>query len=354
MSLDARQEEFFANVWDHSNDAFQTEFDARRPLTPAEIGALTILVQSVRSGADDVKLAADIHRVIKNNKQLFGLLLQLVGLTRNKILQDLKAAHSTIRRQLRLTSYDGLSAHAPTWAVAGPYFASRLRRVIEPLAVYEKDGLTAASFESLNQATWPGYIRQERAKRSGHEAEYRVAVLLRTCGIPFEPEEKADNPLCRDAQVYDVSFDVVVPSARKPRVCIKSTVHTANIGQYGESKDHLEMDEARRMIDEKFSRDKPILVGFIDGVGFESNRAGLRGVLEKSDEFCQFKTIWKLVVVVAKQLKCGYRLYLPISAIKAHEEFLARQGATTKTFDVKKNPPPVGAVMSGEGQVFIE
>lgn len=330
------------------------EFDVRRPLTLDEISDLAELVQAIRSGTDDIGIAAVIHRAIEKNKLLFGLLLQLVGLTRNKILQDLKAAHSVIRHTLRLTNYESLGAHPPTWAVAGPYLASRLRRVMEPLAIFDQRDAFAASFEALNQATWPGYIRQERAKRSGHEAEYRMAVLLRACGIPFEPEEKADNPLCRDAQVHGVSFDIVVPHTKQPRVCIKATVHTANIGQYGESKDHLEMGEARRMIDERFGEDKPILLGFIDGVGFESNRAGLRGVLEKSDEFCQFKTIWKLLVVAARQLKCEYRLYLPIQAIEAHAEFLNRQDARAKTFAIEEESPPVAAVIAGEGQMFLK
>lgn len=99
----------------------------------------------------------------------------------------------------------------------------------------------------------------------------------------------------------EVSFDIVVPNIENPTVCIKSTVHTSNIGQYGESKDHLEVAEARRMIDALPIASRPTLVGFIDGIGFESNSAGLNGVLEKADEFCQFKTIWKLAVISAQK-----------------------------------------------------
>ncbi len=109
-----------------------------------------------------------------------------------------------------------------------------------------------SAFEALNQATYPGWIRQQWAKLSGHEAEYRLAVLLDECGFPFEPQEKKDNPLCQDATVFNVSFDVVVPNAREPRMCVKATVHTSNIGQFGESKDALEMSEAAGMLDEHF------------------------------------------------------------------------------------------------------
>ena len=60
-------------------------------------------------------------------------------------------------------------------------------------------------------------------------------------------------------------------------VCVKSTVHTSNIGQYGESKDALEMTEAKNMIQQRFHRKTaPILLAFVDGVGFETNRDGLR------------------------------------------------------------------------------
>lgn len=149
------------------------------------------------------------------------------------------------------------------------------------------------------------------------------------CGLPFEPEEKAENPLCRDIIIQGVSFDLVIPNGATPKVVIKSTVHTSNIGQYGESKDHLEVDEARRLIDGMVG-EKPSLLAFIDGVGFESNRAGLDGVLEKSDEFCQFKTIWMAIMMSAAALGRPFEFALPSQSIAYHSEFFSRwQGAST-------------------------
>jgi hypothetical protein len=203
--------------------------------------------------------------------------------------------------------------------------------------------------QGLNQATWPGYIRQERAKRSGHEAEYRIATLLLRLGIPFAPEEKADNPLCRDAMWREISFDIVVPNIQQPTVCIKSTVHTSNIGQYGESKDHLEVDEARRMIDRLPAASRPTLVGFIDGIGFESNSAGLNGVLEKVDEFCQFSTIWKLGVICAKRTNKRARLHLEASDMDKHASFLARYSDVV-TFE--SLPFPEG-IEAGRGLIKV-
>lgn len=82
----------------------------------------------------------------------------------------------------------------------------------------------------------------------GHEAEFRLARLLQDCNVSFVPLEKASNPLCRDETIDGVSYDLVVPSAQDARLRVKSTVHTANIGQYGESKDALEIREAMSAI----------------------------------------------------------------------------------------------------------
>ena len=317
-----REREFFKNVWNHSEDEFQASFDERRKLNGAELHLLETLTMAFRDGLSDEAIATVIQKMLPaSDGRLFEVLLQVCGLTRNKILQDIKASAGEERRGLRLSNHLGLVTHAATWKLAGPYLAAKLRRVLHPPEVEKKEHLV---FEALNQATWPGYIRQERAKRSGHEAEYRIATLLSNCGIPFVPEEKADNPLCRDAQFNGVSFDIIVPGRDGPLVCVKSTVHTANIGQYGESKDALEVDEARRMIDGLPKSQRPTLVGFIDGIGFESNMAGLRGVLKETDEFCQFQTIWKLVVVACSRL--GWRCTLAIqkAAAKEHSDFLAR------------------------------
>jgi hypothetical protein len=252
------------------------------------------------------------------------ILLQLTGLTRTKVLTDLRAAAGASRSTLRIpSSHRGLTGSTAVWAVAGPYLLARARAVLAPIA---GEGATtfAHAAEALNQATWPGYIRQERAKRSGHEAEARVATLLRTLEIPFAPEEKADNPLVPDVIIGGVSFDIVVPDAQHPRIVVKSTVHTSNIGQFGESKDALEMSEAKAWIQTLPAQRRPMLFAFIDGIGFRSNRAGLDGVLTSSDEFCQFKTIWKVAVVAAAATGARLELVLPTDDIAEHQIFLRR------------------------------
>lgn len=320
--LEKRRREFFSNVWNHSVDEFQAAFDERRQLNQKELKLLREVVRRFEAGESDEQIARYLKTPLSTEEpKLIEALLQICGMTRNKILQDLKASSGEQRRSLKLSSHLGLASHSATWNVAGPYLAAKLRRVLaHPPSRSAED----RTFEALNQATWPGYIRQERAKRSGHEAEYRIATLLSKCGIPFAPEEKADNPLCRDAMWNGVSFDIIVPDTNRPVVCVKSTVHTANIGQYGESKDHLEVDEARRMIDGLPARNRPVLVGFIDGVGFESNSAGLDGVLTKADEFCQFNTIWKLVVIACFKLNKSCEVHISDEVKLKHQNFLSR------------------------------
>lgn len=343
-----REQEFFANVWNHADDEFQTSFDERRKLNAIELEFLRCVTNAFRDGQSDESVANTIKELLRaSDPRLMELLLQICGLTRNKILQDLKARAGHHRRTLRLSNHLGLIGHEATWRVAGPYLAAKLRRVLHPPRVDAQEQLV---YEALNQATWPGYIRQERAKRSGHEAEYRIATLLSNCGIPFQPEEKADNPLCRDAQFNGVSFDIVVPNVARPRVCVKSTVHTANIGQYGESKDALEIDEARRMIDSLSPRDRPTLVGFIDGVGFESNIAGLRGVLQKSDEFVQFRTIWKLVVIACAKLGLHCTLAIPRATADRHADFLARYRTLIKLMEPH---PAFEGHLAGDVKVLV-
>lgn len=344
--LKKRREEFFSNVWNHSEDEFQATFDERRQLNQKELDLLREIVRRFEMGQSDKEIAQylKIPLSVEEPKQI-EVLLQICGITRNKILQDLKASSGKQRQSLKLSSHLRLAVDGTTWNVAGPYLVAKLRRV---LAYPPSRPADERTFEALNQATWPGYIRQERAKRSGHEAEYRIATLLNKCGIPFAPEEKADNPLCRDAMWNKVSFDIIIPNINQPVVCIKSTVHTANIGQYGESKDHLELDEARRMIDSLQTQSKPVLVGFIDGVGFESNAAGLDGVLKTADEFCQFNTIWKLIVIACFKLNKSCRVYISAEGKQKHQSFLSRYKQSV-TFSDSLEPDFIRA-----GDAFIK
>lgn len=328
-SLENKRKEFFENVWDHSIDPFQISFDERRPLTPGEHEVLNKLLDCIKGGADDIETILLIRHLIEGNSGITELFLRLSGLTRNKILTDLKASDKVRAANLAVpSSFEKLHTNKIFWReAAGPYLWAKLKKVFSPLVIYEIGG---PAFEAVNQATASGFIRQERAKRSGHHAEGRLASVLAGCGIFFVPVEKADNPMCRDVQIHDVSFDLAVPTATNPLVVVKSTVHTSNIGQYGESKDALEIVEAKAMIERQYSSPKPVLMAFIDGVGFASNAAGLDSVLSNADEFCQFKTIWKFAVICAHKLNKEYKILLPDTSIEKHDYFLRSYCATDR------------------------
>lgn len=346
-TLQEKVDEFNSHVWDHTADAFQQRFDVRRPLTRGEIQSLETLIKALSRGESDEQLSGRLLQEIQNNPDFILLVLQIIGSTRNKILTDLRAALSGGGTRIP-QSPTRLHLNTDVWRTAGPYLAVRLRNICAPLAGL-KTGRHQA-LEALNQATWPGWIRQERAKRQGHEAEYRLAVLYSVLCIPFQPSEKADNPLTRDTQVNGISFDLVVPSADTPLVCIKSTVHTSNIGQYGESKDALEVSEAADMLGAKFPDDTPTLLAMIDGVGFNSNRAGLEGVLTNSHEFCQFKTLWKAAAIAASRLQREINVKLPPAHIESHRSFLNRCGKPVRVQPLEEQP---GQEWTPAGEGFI-
>jgi len=317
-TLERRLDEFDRHLWNHRKNPLLKGLDCPNPIKEEYAEALTNLAD--RANKDDVD---GVKKLIDKYVRLYGeefilLMLQLTGSTRSKIITDLKVEASGVTIPTKLGGLPGSRA----WPLALDYLASSLIFVLGPVG---RD-LTPSALEAISRATWPGYIRQEKAKRGGHAGEQKLALALKGCGIPFVPEEKSDNPMCRDTQICGESFDIVVPNEKRPLVCFKSTVHTANIGQYGESKDHLEITEAKKAL-ESLGDHRPVLMALADGVGLKSNIAGLKGVLENADECCQFTTIWKAVVVAAHEL--GYddlEIYLPESEFRYYDDFLNKYG----------------------------
>lgn len=344
--LNAKRNEFELHVWDHAADEFQAQFDDRRELTQDELSFLKQVHSWVIDPNTDASLRSLKNELLKNGDHL-AILLQICGLTRSKILTDLRASASA--KGFRIPSDYRKIPFTDGWIIAGPYLIKRLRSCLGHIS--KDNELIEELLQSLNQATWPGYIRQQRAKLSGHEAEYRLANLLSSLRIEFSPKDKSENPLCRDAQIDNISFDLVIPNTIKPKIVVKSTVHTANIGQYGESKDHLEMNEAREWIDQKYryNTEKPILLAFVDGVGFRSNKDGLNGVLTKSDDFCQFKTLWKVVIIAAKLLNLPIQVALPQSVKNYFMDFINRWHANDLIVDLDRLESTVGWLEAGEG-----
>jgi hypothetical protein len=344
--------EFEEHIWDHTTDPFQLRYDERAVLTTNEITELVGVIELFRKRKSTEEIAQHLRSILQSGRIAIELLLQVCGLTRNKILQDLKAAVTSLSHRISIpSSYERLKDSDEAWRLAGPYLVERLRRSFEPLA--KKTDIPSA-LEALNQATWPGYIRQQRAKEQGHEAEYRLAVMMRNAHIPFAPFAKSENPKCPDAQINGVSFDLVIPNISTPKLCFKSTVHTANIGQYGESKDYLEIHEAHAMIEKSFTKKtkKPILMALIDGVGFRSNTAGLHGVLRLADEFCQFSSIWKAIVVAASRMGQKLQIYLPATEITKYDGFFKKYHFKKLVHDIERSGQPPDSFKAGDAFIL--
>lgn len=337
-TVDERREEFFSHVWDHTQDQFQQSFDLVPPLEDNHRAALVALVSVIRHGADDDELSSGLRATIKTDPTFVYKLIQLLGLTRSKLGTDMKPLGYNVPKAIeRSVLRDDL------WDAVGAYLVVRTRSILTNLVSSEGEGLYGP-LEALNQSTWPGYIRQERAKRSGGYAEQRLAILLKSLGIPFAPEKKAENGLTADATVAGESFDLVVPNAEAPALCIVSMAHSANVGQYGESK----ADDARRAKEALAALTRAPLLGVLaDGVGFESNSGGLTSVLTNADEFFQFETLWKAAVVAASVSGLSVTVVLPDA--DKHSAFLKRYARAVEAAPSLDTEP--GWVDAGEASI---
>jgi hypothetical protein len=134
---------------------------------------------------------------------------------------------------------------------------------------------------------------------------------------------------------------------------VVATVHTANIGQYGESKDDLEIRKAVAAIEKAGDRRRTTLLAFIDGVGFESNTAGLNGVLENADEFCQFRTIWKAAVIAASKSGRKATVAIPLLHHTRFASFCSRFSATLVD-PSRQSMPRSGWVEAGDALIKVD
>lgn len=321
-----REDEFFSHVWDHTDDTFLNRFAQPKGLSNDEKSTLKEII-CILCNKDDKTACNEIHEILKSQdpkNSIIPIILRLVGSTRSKILTDLRAmmANQSVKIPARP---ELLSKHPHLLPRVEKYLTDRLRRVFAEVIKADckvDDDTLFMILDTMNNATWGGWIRQERAKRGGHYAERILAGALSDLGIPFQPVEKLEPSPKSDVTIDGISYDLVIPDTENPQMCFKCTVHTSNIGQYGESKDYLEIAQASKSIRESTRTEKPILIALIDGVGFGSNKRGLRNVLSHANEFVQFKTMWKVAVLYASRNAKVVELCIPDA--NEHAGFLER------------------------------
>ena len=346
-----RKEEFFNHVWDHTKDVdFFTTFTQPRELTTVQKNIIKEIICILCDNKSNNKEACDrIYNILKTQpteNNIIPIILQLIGSTRNKILTDLRAMLAQTNIPIP-SKPENIVKNKQLLTYAEKYITNELRRVfasiIDKGCKVEDDALYLI-LDILNESTWSGFIRQAKAKRTGHYAEYRLATELEKIGIPFEPQSKLKNKPSADIKFNEISYDLIIPNTIEPIICIKATAHTANIGQYGESKDALEVTEAKNKISEMISTSRPLLLSLIDGIGFKSNLAGLTTILENVDEFVQFKTIWKIVILYAYKNNKKIKVWLPDP--KNHVDFITKYSNSINLVNDKSD-----LISIGEGAV---
>ena len=351
MSIAALKKEFFDHVWDHTNDEFLKSFENSKPLTETEKESLKKIICVLRENNEE-EASKQISIILKSQpteNNIILRILQLTGSTRNKIITDFR---SMLQQQgIKVPGHPSvLTSNPKILPFVTKYVIDNMRRVFADIVDTDSeidDEKLELVLDCLEKATWSGWIRQERAKRSGHYAEYRLAYVLNQIGISFEPRKKLENPLSGDVQFRGISYDIVVPDLAEPKLVFKSTIHTANIGQFGESKDALEVTEAKENLSRMSEAERPILCALIDGIGLRSNIQGLEGVLSSAEEFCQFETLWKVIVISASVLNKKVVLYLPDH--NNHKEFLKKYENSVEIVQT----PPEKSVEVGEAKIIF-
>ena len=345
------QKEFFDHVWEHTKDEFLNSFIYRAKLTVENKITLKKIICILCKNKDSKIACNKIYKILEEEKDtdLVSIILQLIGSTRNKILTDLRSMLQSNKSIKVPTTSSKLSSDSKILPYAEKYLTDNMRRVFAEIIDKNcevDDKMLDVILETLNQATWPGFIRQERAKRLGHYAEKSLAVQLLKLNIPFEPQQKAIKPISKDITIRKISYDLVIPNASHPKICFKSTVHTSNIGQYGESKDSLEIQEAKNSWNDVKDIERPKIMALIDGVGFKSNISGLKDILNIADEFCQFKTFWKVIIIFEylTEVASKSKIWLPDPI--NHKEFLEKYDSNLV------DEIPDGAIDVGEAKIL--
>ena len=101
--------EFNNNVWNHSEDKFQQDFDERRNLRQEEyvfLNEINLMISNHESDEDILNFLRE--NFVSRNFETLELLLQIIGMTRNKIVSDLKGIVGARKAEYKLSNHKSI------------------------------------------------------------------------------------------------------------------------------------------------------------------------------------------------------------------------------------------------------
>jgi len=271
----------------------------------------------------------DIRNIIENDPEMIDILRSLVGISDKRMYLDLSYIFYKTRDHrnpnLNILGQDlyNVNTHPLTFFKKkiydpDPYIASEASSLIVQYLVNHGICQVLDSLKIIGAAQATVLIdrlinakeaQQKLTKRRGHGMEQRFAIFLQELGIPFLPEDRAENPMSRDPNVlkstFELSpkitnrtwaFDLIIQDYQLESIAfVQSLIHTSDPGQYGVNKSD-ETVTIKRELEEynnQYGYNKE-LWGIVDGVGFAENKRGtIDKMLDEFDTFIQLNSVYK-------------------------------------------------------------
>lgn len=271
----------------------------------------------------------DIRNIIENDPEMIDILRSLVGISDKRMYLDLSYIFYKTRDHrnpnLNILGQDLYNVNTHPLAFfkkkiydSDPYIASEASSLIVQYLVNHGICQVLDSLKIIGAAQATVLIdrlinakeaQQKLTKRRGHGMEQRFAIFLQELGIPFLPEDRAENPMSRDPNVlkstFELSpkitnrtwaFDLIIQDYQLESIAfVQSLIHTSDPGQYGVNKSD-ETVTIKRELEEynnQYGYNKE-LWGIVDGVGFAENKRGtIDKMLDEFDTFIQLNSVYK-------------------------------------------------------------
>jgi len=279
----------------------------------------------------DAELAKLTASEIEQDKELFRLLRQMLGISNKRAYLELSYLVNRTPHPTKQTSLDGKQP----WTFVRhsmPYFENMISpkrnsvvraaasKMMSEFLIRNNLKLVIGKFSKLSNTALHSVFevlvasresQQPAAKRRGHGCERELAYVIQATGVSLLPHDKVLNPmgahdpnldkktleLVATGQGETYSVDMLVLEGDQVRIAIQSLVHTSDPGQFGtdKSKQTNEIKIQVSQVNKQPDRaDCPIeLWGLVDGVGFSEKKKVLNKMLDVFDCFIQLNTLYK-------------------------------------------------------------